>query len=42
MQAPVRFKQVPEKVPKVRVEVWEAGAEPGQVQQGSGEGSRKP
>ena len=48
----VRFNQVPEKVPKVPKKVWEGGglgsfgAEPGQVQQGSGEGpgegSRKP
>ena len=36
----VRFNEVPEKVPKVPEKVWEAfGAEPGQVQQGSGEGS---
>ena len=44
----VRFNEVPEKVPKVQEKVWEAlpekvpggfGAEPGQVQQGSGEGS---
>ena len=40
----VRFNQVPEKVPKVPEKVWEGGglgsfgAEPGQVQQGSGEG----
>ena len=43
----VRFNQVPEKVPKVPEKVWEGGglgsfgAEPGQVQQGSGEGSRE-
>ena len=47
-RCPVRFNEVPEKVPKVLEKVWEAnsgeglggfGAEPGQVQQGSGEGS---
>jgi len=39
----VRFNEVPEKVPKVLEKAWEAGAEPGQVQQDSGgEGSRKP
>ena len=37
VQSQVRFNRVPEKVPQ---KVWEAfGAEPGQVQQGSGEGS---
>ena len=36
----VRFNEVLEKVPKVPDEVWGGfGAEPGQVQQGSGEGS---
>ena len=40
----VRFNEVPEKVPKVPEKVWEGGlggfgAGPGQVQQGSGEGS---
>ena len=35
----VRFNRVPENVPKVPEKVWEAfGAEPGQVQQGFGEG----
>jgi len=43
----VRFNEVPEKVPKVPEKIWEGGlegfgAEPAQVQQGSGEGSRKP
>ena len=32
----VRFNRVPEKVPE---KVWEASVQPGQVQQGSGEGS---
>ena len=36
MQSQVRFNSVPEKVPE---KVWEVGAEPGQVQQRSREGS---
>ena len=31
----VRFNEVPEKVPKVLEKVWEALAQPSQVQQGS-------
>ena len=38
----VRFSEVSEKVPKVPEKVWEVfGAEPGHVQQGSGEGSEE-
>ena len=36
VQSQVRFNRVPEKVPE---KVWEALVQPGQVQQGSGEGS---
>ena len=40
VQSQVRFNRVPEKVPeKVPAKVWEALVQPGQVQQGSGEGS---
>ena len=36
MQSQVKFNRVPEKVPE---KAWEALVQPGQVQQGSGEGS---
>jgi len=38
LQGQVRFNRVPEKVPE---KVWEALVQPGQVQQGFGEGSRR-
>ena len=38
-QSQVRFNRVPEKVPEKVSLVGAFGAEPGQVQQGSGEGS---
>ena len=38
LQSQVRFNRVPKKVPE---KVWEALVQPGQVQQGSGEGSRR-
>ena len=42
MQRQVRFNRVPEKVPEqVPEKLGGFGAEPGQVQQGSGEGSRR-
>jgi len=42
VQRQVRFNRVPEKVPEqVPEKLGGFGAEPGQVQQGSGEGSRR-